>query len=265
MGAFGNIGVPQPKYSGGIPQYFSSSNPHSFFPGVPQFNETMSRMLGEYGSQDDELAKLMQGYNKYGEGLQRGDLATGTFATTNAQDALAKGFGAGAAQEKGLAGQSLQTGSEIGPMADYAAKMLGTTGINAQAQRKAGDVPGQVAIQKQAVQNMFRQQQMKKLSEMIKLSADAAGANYGYQGAQMAADRGQIALDNAQNQEAQANMQSMMSMLFGQGMQGLGSMGSMFSGSMGPSMDPQGMFDMLNEGGMGSGAGTGAGLMTLGI
>src|SRR5215472_772393 len=134
-----NIG-PIRGYAGGIPQFFSSSDPHSFFPGVPQGNIAMSRMLGDYGANDAELAQLMSGYDAYGTQLQKQALAKGKFESTNQADQLAKQYASAIANPEAAAG--LAGGSDVGTMAEYGARLMGTTLPRAEAQRAAAGVPG---------------------------------------------------------------------------------------------------------------------------
>lgn len=221
MGAYPNIPIGPPSMSGGVPQWFTKGGDQSsWFPGAPQFNLGLSQMLQSYGEFDPELNQLLQGLNKYGKSQRQNILTSGRLATTAQQDPLALQYSQGRENDR-LASQGLESGSESGGLSNYASKMMGTTGTYAQAQGQASQVPGQMALAKQQIENKYRQNQIQGLKNMMDLITSAGQSQYGYDSAQLSADRGQIALDQAQNQEAMSNFGSVMSLLFGNQMPSL--------------------------------------------
>ncbi len=207
MSAFPNPGLTPPR--GG--QWFSQpGQAGSWFPGAPQFNASLSSMLGSFNSLDPELGQLESSLGAYGGSEQKSILQGGRVGTTNAADKLAAMYGT---SDPSLASGLAEPGGSAGGIDKYAADRMGLSQIMAQAQGQASQVPGQVAQAQQQVANQYRQNQMKSLKQIIDTISNAAGGQYGYQQAQLGADQGQIALANAQSREQAQNLSSMMNLI----------------------------------------------------
>jgi len=228
-----NIGPPG-GMSGGVPQYFTSRDPNSFFPGGPQYNLTMQRMLDQFGSLDPAEAELLRNYGQYGRTAQSNILRQGRMGATTASDAAAAKYDPTGGMTPGLQ-RGLGMGSDVPGDVEYAAQQLGTQAGKATTQAQAAQIPGQIAMAKQAIKNRFVLDKIKKLTDMIGLAASAAGGQYGYEAAQLGADQGQIALANAQDREAAQNLQSLIG-LANTGMDMGNGLSSMIGNLLNPSM-----------------------------
>jgi len=248
MGAYGNIPISSPATSGGVPQYFTKGGDQSsWFPGAPQYNMGLGSMLSQYGQFNPQYNALQAGFSKYGTDEQRGMLSQGSQQYTGAVDQLAGQYGA---NTDPTLNQGIQNkGGSVAQDSNYAAGRMGANQITAQAQEQASQVPGQIDLAKQQVQQQYRQNQINSLKQMVDIISSAAGSQYGYQGAQLGADAGQISLANAQNREQSQNMGSLMSLITNGPMSLLSPStfyGGGGSGGSGGSSGPLGLNNMMN-------------------
>ena len=259
MAGFPSPNLGTPAYSGGVPQWFTKSgDPSSWFPGAPQYNMSMQDLMSNFGSLDPQFQDLMAQMTKYGDLEQRGVMAGGKAATTGAVDKLAAGYDPTGQAAREIMGGLRQGGDTMDQMVKYASDIMpAQAGTMAGAYREAGQVPGQIAQMQQAAQNAYKMNQINSMQQLISLIGNAAGAQYGYEGTQLGADRGQMALSEAQNREQLNNMNSLISMIFGNQMPSLfgGGQNALLSGG---GLNPQfggGFMGALRGGAGAAGAG----------
>lgn len=216
MGSF-----PTPNINPGT---FTSGNPQSWFPGAPQYNAGLQQMLQQFNSLDPEYQKILGEFpsissqlTTYGKGAQTEDVSGANMAATGMSDQLASQFGIPNSSAKAGFGGS---GSNVGANVGYGTGQIGTNVTRQEGVAKASQVPGQIAEGQQQLaqeQKAFTQQyqanQIKSLKQMLDLITGAAGSQYGYETAQLGADKGQIALDNAQSAEQQQNLGDILSLI----------------------------------------------------
>jgi hypothetical protein len=267
MGALPNFNLSGGAPSGGVPQWFTKGgDPHSWFPGAPQSNFALQQMMDLWGSQNPQFNSLMGGLDQFGKEQIGVDLSKGRAEATSMADQIA------GAVKNPLAGEAMKSfggGSGIGEDVGFAQGMMATQGPLSKANAAASQVPGQIEAAKQQIQNQYRMGQMKSLKQMIDQISSAAGSDYGYQVAQLGADRGQIALDQAQSNEQAQNWSNLMSFVLNGPVGLMQKMGGMNFGSGGGTGFPSQMGALgdasSSYGGMEGDYGLGAYLQTMGM